>query len=127
MILVDTSIWTGHLRQRDQRLAEVLAMNVALVHPFVIGELACGSLPNHATLLVDLSLLPQALIAAHKEVLGFVERCELEGRGIGWIDVHLLASTMLAGRSQLWTRDKRLRAVAEELGVALPDQGVGGN
>lgn len=87
--------------------------------------LRLASQSRHAA--ADLSLLPQAPIVAHKEVLGFVERYELEDRGIGWIDVHLLASTMLAGRSQLWTRDKRLRAVAEELGVALPDQGVGGN
>lgn len=119
MILADTSVWIDHLRRPDRQLSPALAANVVLVHPFVIGELACGALPNRATLLAELAALPQAPVVAHVEVLGLVERCALGGRGIGWIDVHLLASSLLAGHAQLWTRDRRLHAVAEELGVAM--------
>lgn len=119
MILADTSVWIDHLRRADRQLSAALAANVVLVHPFVIGELACGALPNRATLLAELAALPQAPVVAHAEVLGFVERYALGGRGIGWIDVHLLASALLAGRAQLWTRDRRLHGVAEELGIAM--------
>lgn len=90
---------------------------MVLVHPFVVGELACGMPPNRKGLLSALAPLPQALVAAHGEVLGLVERYALGGRGIGWIDLHLLASTLLTGRSRLWTRDRRLRDVAAELGL----------
>ncbi|HEY8229976.1 MAG TPA: type II toxin-antitoxin system VapC family toxin [Rhodanobacteraceae bacterium] len=119
MILADTSVWIDHLRRPDRQLSAALAANVVLVHPFVIGELACGALPNHATLLAELAALPQAPAVAHAEVLGLVERFALGGRGIGWIDVHLLASALLAGHAQLWTRDRRLHAVAGEMGVAM--------
>ncbi len=117
MIVADTSIWIDHLRKPDRQLSSLLAAGVVLVHPFVVGELACGTLPNRKVLLSALALLPQALVAAHGEVLGLVERYTLGGRGIGWIDMHLLASTLLTGRSQLWTRDRRLRGVAAELGL----------
>lgn len=121
MILADTSVWIDHLRRPDRRLSAVLAANVVLVHPFVIGELACGALPNRATLLAELSALPHAPVVAHAEVLGFLARYTLGGRGVGWIDVHLLASAMLAGRAQLWTRDRRLHVIAVELGIATPE------
>jgi predicted nucleic acid-binding protein len=121
MILADTSIWIDHLRHPDARLAAQLAANVVLVHPFVIGELACGSLPNRSVLLAELAALPRAPLAAHEETLGLLERYALGGRGIGWIDMHLLASTLLAGRSWLWTRDRRLHAIADELGLAMPE------
>lgn len=117
MIVADTSIWIHHLRKPDRQFSSLLAAGVVLVHPFVAGELACGSLPNRAALLADLALLPQAPVAAHAEVLGMIERYALGGRGMGWVDVHLLASTLLAGRSQLWTRDRRLRGIAGELGL----------
>lgn len=118
MILADTSVWIDHLRRPDRQLSAALAANVVLVHPFVIGELACGALPNHAPLLAELAALSHAPVVAHAEMLGLVERRALGGRGIGWIDVHLLASALLAGHAQLWTRDRRLHTVAEELGIA---------
>lgn len=121
MILVDSSVWIDHLRRPDARLAAQLGANVVMVHPFVIGELACGTLPNRSILLDQLARLPRAPVASHGEVMGLVERRELAGRGIGWIDVHLLASAMLAGHAQLWTRDKRLQAVAVELGLAMAE------
>lgn len=92
-----------------------------MVHPFVIGELACGALPNRAVLLEQLARLPGAPLASRSETMGLIERHALAGRGIGWIDVHLLASAMLAGHAQLWTRDKRLHAVAVELGLAMSE------
>lgn len=121
MILADTSVWIDHLRRSDRQLSAVLGANVVLVHPFVIGELACSAIPNRDVLLAELAALPQAPVAAHQEVLGLVERHALWGCGIGWVDAHLLASAMLAGRSRLWTRDKRLAAVADELGLAMHD------
>lgn len=121
MILVDTSVWIDHLRSSDRQLSAALAANVVLVHPFVIGELACGAIPNRNILLTELAALPQAPAAVHEEVLGLVERHALWARGIGWMDAHLLASAMLAGRSRLWTRDKHLGVIADELGLAMHD------
>lgn len=119
MILVDSSVWMDHLRRTDAELSALLAARVVLVHPFVMGEIACGSLPNRHQVLSELRALPRAPVAPHDEVLGFLDRFALGGRGIGWVDVHLLASTLLAGRALLLTRDKRLRAVAAELGLSM--------
>lgn len=119
MILVDSSVWIDHLRHPDRELSPLLAAGVVLCHPFVIGELACGSLPNPHQLVSWLADLPQAPVAAHTETLNFLFRNRLGGRGIGWIDMHLLASALLAGRVPLLTRDKRLRAAADELGLSM--------
>jgi predicted nucleic acid-binding protein len=118
VILVDSSVWIEHLRHNLAGLSALLAARVVLCHPFVIGELACGSVAKRRVLLGALSQLPSAPLVAHDEVLGLVERRQLAGRGIGWVDAHLLASAMLAGRVSLWTRDKRLSAVANDLGLA---------
>ena len=118
MILVDTSVWVEHLRSGNARLAEELETGRVLVHPFVIGELACGTLGNRRQVLDLLARLPSAPIATHAEALGFLERRSLMGRGIGFIDVHLLASVALAGQGQLWTRDRRLAVIANELHLA---------
>ena len=118
MILVDSSVWIDHLRRLDAGLAALLAARVVLCHPFVIGELACGNLSKRELLFEALSRLPTAPTVAHDEVLAFVARRKLAGRGIGWVDAHLLASATLAGRASLWSRDKRLAAVASELGLA---------
>ncbi|HLQ86107.1 MAG TPA: type II toxin-antitoxin system VapC family toxin, partial [Salinisphaeraceae bacterium] len=112
MILVDTSAWIDHLRRRDDLLSAWLAAGVVLCHPFIIGELACGSLPEPDRILGRLADLPQAPVAPHADTLAFVIRQQLGGRGIGWIDMHLLASARLAGRATLYTHDKRLRAAA---------------
>lgn len=118
MILVDTSIWVDHLRKGAPTLAGVLEQGEVLMHPFVLGELACGGLKNRREVLRLLGELPKAPIATEPEVLDFIERRALMGRGMGYIDVHLLASVALTGTARLWTRDKRLAAVAEELKLA---------
>ena len=117
MILVDSSVWIDHLRRRDAELVALLNAGVVMCHPFVIGELACGNLPNRESLLAELANLPGAPVAAHDEAMAFVDRHALTGRGIGWVDAHLLASAYLAGHAPLLTRDKRLRAVAGDLGL----------
>ena len=114
MILVDTSVWIDHLRKGDAELARTLEAGDVLSHPFVIGELACGNLANRRSILALLGTLPAAQIATDDEVMGFIERRRLMGRGIGYIDVHLLASVALTRGSRLWTRDKRLAAIASE-------------
>ena len=119
MILADTSIWVDHLRRADARLQRTLERGEICMHPMVIGEIACGNLRNRS-LLEDLALLPAAKVATHGEVLIYIERHGLMGRGVGLIDVHLLASAALSNVS-LWTRDKRLCAVVSELGLAPLD------
>jgi predicted nucleic acid-binding protein len=119
MILVDTSVWTDHLRQGPPTLAAALEEGRVLMHPFVLGELACGNLKNPREVLQLLADLPAAPTVTDPEALHFIERHGLMGRGIGYIDVHLLASVILSGAAQLWTRDQRLAAVAEGLAVAF--------
>ncbi len=118
MILIDTSVWIGHLRAGDPELVHVLDSDQALVHPFVIGELACGNLARRQEVLAMLRDLPHIPAAEDSEVLYFIGRNELMGRGIGYIDMHLLAATALAPPARLWTRDKRLDAAADGLGLA---------
>ncbi|MBA2409475.1 MAG: type II toxin-antitoxin system VapC family toxin [Gammaproteobacteria bacterium] len=115
MILVDTSVWIDHLRQGKPVLADALDTGQVMMHPLVLGELACGNLKNRRDVLALLAKLPTAPIATEPEALAFIEQRALMGRGIGYIDVHLLAATALAGTARLWTLDKRLAAVAVEL------------
>ncbi|MGB4063120.1 MAG: type II toxin-antitoxin system VapC family toxin [Azonexus sp.] len=117
MILVDTSIWIDHLRQRNERLSKLLNQGQVLAHPFVIGELALGSLQNRVAILGALQDLPQAPVATEGEVLSFIEQNTLYGMGIGYIDAHLLAAVRLSPGTALWTRDKRLLAAATGLGL----------
>ena len=117
MILVDTSVWIDHLRQGNTQLAAALEAWQVRVHPFVVGQLACGNLRARTEVLGLLQALPTILVANDKEVLFFMAEQNLMGQGIGYVDVHLLASARLGG-ALLWTRDKRLHAVATELGMA---------
>ena len=117
MTLVDTSIWIDHLRRGDVVLRAALEVGEVMTHPFVIGELACGTLRQRAQILALLAALPMARAATHAEALALVEAHGLGGAGIGWIDIHLLAASRLS-RVRLWTRDRRLQAVADRLGVA---------
>ena len=117
MILVDTSIWIDHLRAGDNRLADLLANTLVLMHPIVIGELACGNLNNRAEILKLLKWLPKATAPSDSEVLYFIEQRQLMGRGIGYVDAHLLASVSLTQPARLWTGDKRLNDVAAELNL----------
>lgn len=117
MILVDTSVWIDHLRSRDPALVGLLELVAAATHPLVIGELAVGSLRNRSEFLDLLEELPLAPVADDAEVLAFINAYKLHGRGLGIVDLHLLASTLLAPGTSLWTRDVRLRDAASSLGV----------
>ena len=119
MVLVDTSVWVDHFRNGNGKLAAMLESTEAWTHPFVIGELACGNLTRRAQVLELLHALPQVPLADPGEALAFVTTHRLYGRGLGWIDVHLLASAHLA-RMPLWTLDKRLAAAARQLAPGLP-------
>lgn len=123
MILADTSLWVDHLsRGGVPKMAALLDAEEISMHPFVLGEIALGSLRNRTAILRDLADLPQVTKAEDKEVLALVERNELFGTGLGWVDAHLLASTLLTPETRLWTRDRRLKEAAERLGIATgPD------
>lgn len=124
MILVDTSVWIDHLRAGEPALADLLEANRVLMHPFVLGELACGTLKNRTEILYYLRHLPEAPVAMHAEVLHFMEQHQLMGRGLGYVDIHLLAAVALVGTARLWTRDKRLAAAAASLGLAVTTEKV---
>ena len=118
MILVDTSVWVAHFREGIPKFRQFLNETSVLVHPFVAGELACGTLRNRARILSDFDALPSAVLAMHDEVLELVEDGKLWGLGIGWIDAHLLASSLLSN-CQLWTLDGKLVRAAIAAGVQL--------
>jgi len=119
VILPDTSVWVDHLRQRKEApLAKLLDRETVLIHPFVIGELALGHLGPREEILEQLHRLSPAIVASHEEVLELIGRHQLIGLGIGFVDVHLLASVRLMAGTKLWSSDKRLHAVAENLGLA---------
>jgi len=115
-ILVDTSVWITHLTKGSPELRRLLDAGAVLTHPLVVGELACGNLKNRAEILALLGRLPAARVAGPDEVLAFIEARKLAGKGLGLVDVHLLASATLS-RVPLWTADKRLRDAAAGLGV----------
>jgi hypothetical protein len=116
-ILVDTSVWVDHLRNGNDQLAGLLKDGSVLHHRFVVGELACGNLRNRAEILALLEALPETPGAEHLEVLQLVALRQLSGRGLGWVDAHLLASAILTGCT-LWTFDQALGAAAVALKVA---------
>lgn len=118
MILADTSVWIDHLRNGDSVLASLLDQNEILMHPMVVGELACGNLRDREGRLGFLADLPQIPLASHQEVLTFIERNQLMGQGIGYIDAHLLTATSLAESVLLWTKDRRLMTLAARMGLA---------
>lgn len=118
MILVDTSVWVEHFRVGNEALARLLDKHQVWIHPFVIGEIACCNLGNHEEILSRLGHLPAVPAATHSEALFFMERNRLAGLGIGYIDLHLLASASLAPPMRLWTRDRRLGTVADGMGCA---------
>ena len=117
MILVDSSVWVDHFRQGDAQLETLLITGKVLAHPFIIGELALGTLRRRNMVLGYLRNLPQATNVSEEEALEFIERYSLFGLGIGYVDAHLLASARLS-RATLWTRDKRLNAAVVKLGLA---------
>jgi predicted nucleic acid-binding protein len=116
MVLADTSIWIEHFRHREPSLADRLSEGLVVMHPFVSGELACGNLRDRTAILADLHALPQARLASNAEVLHLIEDRRLWGRGLGWIDAHLLASALLS-HCRFWTFDIRLAKAAAKLGL----------
>jgi len=114
MVLVDTSIWVTHLRQGSQQLEKLLMDAEVMCHPFIIGELACGNLKSRNEIISLLQSLPMASTIEFDEFLFFIDKNQLMGKGIGFVDVHLLASAQLTG-VPLWTTDKRLKSAADQL------------
>ena len=114
MILVDASIWVSHLRQSSRQLEKLLMNAEVMCHPFIIGELACGNLKNRNEIISLLQSLPMAPTVEFDEFLFFIDKNQLMGKGIGFVDVHLLASAQLTG-VPMWTGDKRLKSAADQL------------
>jgi hypothetical protein len=118
VILVDTSVWVNHLRHLDEILVASLDRKEVLTHPFVIGEMAMGSLRQREVMIAELRKLPGLPVVADNEVMVLVDRYRLFGTGIGYIDAHLLAAARLAIDVALWTHDRRLQTAATQLGIA---------
>lgn len=116
MVLVDTSVWVAHFRDGNDELSTLLNDGRVLCHPLIVGELACGNLKDRAVILSFLQLLPMSIEAEHEEVLSFIENNRLMGKGIGYVDAHLIASTVLTG-IPIWTLDKKLAQVADSLHI----------
>jgi predicted nucleic acid-binding protein len=117
-VLIDTSVWVTHFRQRNATLVALLATDQVLIHPMVLGELACGTPPERTRTLSDLGLLQATQQASLREVMAFVDREQLYGLGCGLVDMSLLASTLLTPDTTLWTLDKRLAELAARYKVA---------
>ncbi|MEW6183541.1 MAG: type II toxin-antitoxin system VapC family toxin [Bacillota bacterium] len=118
MILVDTSVWVSHLREGNLDLEKLLNDGEVLSHSFIIGELACGNLKNRSEILSLLRALPLVIQAEHEEVLQCIENNRLMRKGLGYIDIHLIASAQLSGAA-IWTLDKKLAEVSAKLGLGL--------
>lgn len=118
MILIDTSVWIDHFRTGDDHLADLLNQNKVLMHTFILGELACANLQHCEQVITLLKDLPQSVVASDEEALFFIEQNQLMGKGIGYIDAHLLAAVALNGSTSLWTRDKHLFAIADSMHIA---------
>ncbi len=121
MVLVDTSVWVDHLRKGHAGLTDLLNEGVVACHPFVIGELACGGLKNRLEILSLLQTLPASIVAKHEEVMSFIENHRLMNRGMGYIDISLLASALLTG-IPIWSLDKNLGETAKGFGVAFVNE-----
>jgi predicted nucleic acid-binding protein len=124
MTLVDTSVWVDHFRKDNPSLTKLLVDGKVAVHPFIIGELACGNLKNRAEILHLLNELPQSTMAEHHEVLSFIEANKLYGTGIGWIDAHLIASALLTDL-KLFTYDTAIGKAASKLGIEYKERNLG--
>lgn len=118
MILVDTSVWIDHLRHSERRLLQLLESGTVLTHPLVIEEIACGHLRDRQKITALLHKLPSAPVATHAEVISLISNKTLYGVGLGAIDVHLIASAMLA-QVKIWSKDKALSRESTRLNVAV--------
>jgi len=118
MLLVDTSVWVDHLNKGDTGLAKALSSGRVICHPYIIGEIALGSLKARGVVLSLLADLPAISVASPEEIIKLIENKALYSRGIGYVDICLIASVLLSPGVQMWTRDKKLNAVCEELGIS---------
>jgi predicted nucleic acid-binding protein len=121
-VLVDTSVWVGHFKQNNEHLVALLEQGCVVCHPYVVVEMACGTPPNHKSIIDLLSLLDTVTVATPGEVLLLIEKRGLFGRGCGFVDLSLLASAFLHPQTRLWTLDQRLQAAADEAGRAYRPQ-----
>ncbi|NTJ63711.1 type II toxin-antitoxin system VapC family toxin [Agrobacterium rhizogenes] len=119
MILVDTSIWIDHFHSPEARLQTLLEQKQVVVHPFVVGEIGLRNLRQYDLVIGSLRRLPPIAKASDEDVLYFIRSNKLQGTGIGYIDAHLAAAAILMPGTYLWTRDRRLQRVAENLGIAV--------
>jgi len=119
MVFVDTSVWISHLRTGNPALAFLLEKEEVAIHPFIVGELACGNLKNRSQILELLQSLPETMEISHEEAMEFIRSRQLMGKGLGYIDIHLLASAVLTG-IPLWTLDKKLKAISIRLQIVYP-------
>lgn len=119
-VLIDTSVWVGHFRQRNVDLVELILRDDGLTHPMVLGELACGTPPApRERTLGDVALLRYAYEATWAEIRGLIDREQLHGRGCGLVDLSLLASALLTPGARLWTLDRGLAAMALHFDLAF--------
>ena len=118
MILVDTSVWVDHLREAEAHLLEILSVGKVLMHAMIVGEIACGNLANRAQVLRNMKSLSAINELEHGDVLSMIEAKGLTGRGIGFVDAHLACAVLNREGAVLWTRDRRLREIAGNLGIA---------
>lgn len=116
-VLVDTSVWVSHFRERNQVLIALLEYDAVLVHPMILAEIGCGTPPSRTSTLSDLAALQKPQQPSLSEVMDFIERENLYGQGCGIVDMILLASTLITPGSELWTLDKRLSSISERFGV----------
>ena len=117
MILADTSVWVRHLRGQDSAFEALLDVQEIVSHPFVVGELLCGNLRPDSPVLKRIRQIESLPKATEEEVIGLIRFRRLMGRGVGYLDVHLVASVLITGATSLWSLDNRLAAVADELGI----------
>jgi predicted nucleic acid-binding protein len=116
VVLVDTSVWVAHLREGNAQLEALLNEGAVVCHPFIIGELACGTMRNRVQILSLLQSIPMAETAEHSDVMQFIDHNRLTGKGLGYVDVHLLTSAVLTG-VPLWTLDKKLQQASGRLRI----------
>jgi len=121
MVLVDTSVWVSHLRKGNSNLKRLLNDGYVVCHTFIVGELACGNLKNRSEILSLLQALPMSIQAEHDEVMKLIENNQLMGKGLGYIDVHLLAAASLT-EVLIWTIDKKLDDISQKMGLSFTEK-----
>jgi len=118
-VLVDSSVWVGHFKQRNDHLVTLLEADLVVCHPFIVAEVACGTPPSRKAIISLLSELEHALMASHDELLTLLDARQLYGRGCGFVDLSLLASALLSEGTQIWTLDKKFEQLAIEVNRAF--------